>query len=154
MRGHRLTKNTITASTSRHAALKIATANADLDALEDAAILAASDWIERFCRQQFALTSYTVYFSPGHRDHNVIGMKTLSFPHYPLVSVTSLHEDADRLFGTDTLIAAADYFITGRQLVLYGDGNTREFDAGERTVKAVVTAGYATIPATLQTAFR
>lgn len=133
-------------------ALKIPSTDVSLDSLVDAAIVAASDWIERFCRQEFAETTYTLYFSPGIDKTTVLkGGTVLVFP-FTLSSITTVHEDADRAFGASTLIPATDYYIKGNTLALYADGTTAAFQGGERTVKVVAVGGYATIPGLLQQA--
>ncbi len=133
------------------AALKIPASTTTLDDEVDACIVAASEWIELFCRQEFALSERTEYFSPGHEPTVMKNNTRLSLP-FEVVSITSVHEDADRAYGSDTLIAATDYYLKGNVLYLYQDGTTVAFENGERTVKVVAQGGYSDIPQLLQKA--
>ena len=135
------------------AALNIPTLTTAKDTMLGGLIADASAWIERHCQRTFASTSYTEYFSPGS-DRRVFRLNTIRPRQYPIISVTSLHEDADRLYAAASLIAAADYFLTpdGFGVQLFDDGSAIVFDPGQRTVKLVYVAGYAAIPADLDRA--
>lgn len=135
------------------AALNIPTGTTSKDALITALIYAASDWAERYCDRTFTSTTYTEYFSPG-RDKRVRQYRELIPRQWPIISVTSIREDADRAFtDADTLLAATeDYWNDENRIYLYGSGDWVSFAAGERTVQLVYVAGYATIPADIQRA--
>ena len=66
---------------------------------------------------------------------------------WPIISVTTLHDDTDRAFGASTLIAAADYVLYKDRGVIRLDGLT--FASGIQNVKVVYVAGYATVPTDL-----
>ena len=109
----------------------------------------ASAWIETECARTFGSASYTELFSPG-RDRRVQNNGArLVVKQYPIISVTSLHEDSDRVFDATALIAAADYWSDDYGVNLYADGDTVAFVPGERTVQLIYVAGYATIPSDL-----
>lgn len=68
----------------------------------------------------------------------------------PLTGVTTLHDDPERLYGSDALLASTDYErdeVRGL-VVLKTDGNWGRFSrrGTYRAIKAVFTAGWTTIP--------
>jgi hypothetical protein len=78
---------------------------------------------------------------------------------YPIISVTSIHDDPDRVFGSDSLLdSSEDYIIAGDGetenpgVIIRRDG--AHFLLGDRNVKLVYVAGYATddIPASIKQA--
>jgi hypothetical protein len=134
-------------------ALGITTSAKDADLT--ATIAAASRWFEGEVGCEFTSTERTEYFSPGRGDDRVSTDDVLLRPrHYPIVSVTSLHEDNDRAFGAETLVDAADYYIgdAGMTLELYENAGTVAFSAGQRTVRLVYVSGYVTVPQDVQQA--
>lgn len=134
------------------AALNIPTATASKDTLITALIDAASDWAERYCGRTFTSATYTEYFSPGS-DRRIRKMSEIVPKNSPIISVTSVREDADRAFtAADTLLAATDYWNDERRVSLFDDADWRRFDVGTRTVQLVYVAGYATIPSDVQRA--
>ena len=66
---------------------------------------------------------------------------------YPIASVTSLHDDSDRTYGSDTLIAASEY-VWYRNGKIELDGGC--FCRGLKNIKAVYNAGYSPVPMDLQ----
>jgi hypothetical protein len=97
---------------------------------------ALTDRIERYTgRKLAAVLGTTQYFSPGDKRQN------LTPQHWPLKSVTSLHEDLDGEFTSDTLIDPEDYYVdkdNGRISLRGG----MSFLGGPGSVKVVYTAGY------------
>jgi len=70
---------------------------------------------------------------------------------FPIVSVTSVHDDTARVFGADTLIAAADYVVVkdpGYIRYLYG----LRFVKGAQNVQVKYKGGYSTIPKDIEMA--
>ena len=66
----------------------------------------------------------------------------------PVITVTSIHEDANRAYGATTLLVVNDdYIVTnpkGRITRVYSTGSgVRAWERGFRAVKIVYTAGYA-----------
>ena len=91
-------------------------------------------------------TTYTLYLDGD-------GSKYLQLPITPVVSVTSLHVDIDRKYGSDRLVDSGDYELFGDEglVLLKVDSTQGEWDRGKRTVKAVVVAGFTTIPMPIST---
>lgn len=134
------------------AALNIPTATTSKDTLIESLMYAAGAWAERYCGRTFASTTYTEYFSPGY-DRRVRKYTELIPRQWPIISVTSIREDADRAFtAASTLLDAADYWNDDNRVYLFDDEGWVEFDAGMRTVQLVYVAGYATIPQDVQRA--
>lgn len=67
----------------------------------------------------------------------------------PVNSITTVHQDSSRTFGTDTLVASTDYvsYANGK---LFADGI--RWYTGAKTIKIAYNAGYSTIPAPLEQA--
>ena len=106
-------------------------------------ITRASDFIAKYCRRVFQDADYTEYY-------NGVGNRSICLKQYPVNSVASLHDDLDREYGTDHLIATTDYVIDEDAGILTLDGY--RFGAGLKNIKVVYNAGYATIPANLEQA--
>jgi hypothetical protein len=69
----------------------------------------------------------------------------LQSPLKPIVSITSIHSDVDREYGSDSLIDSSKYEIdkqNGR--VILDDTSPDTFDVGFRAIKIVGTFGYNT----------
>ncbi len=68
----------------------------------------------------------------------------------PIVAVTTLHDDPNRVYGTAELIAATDYVIDAESGLITLDGF--RFAAGLQNIKLVYGAGYKVIPQDLEQA--
>jgi hypothetical protein len=87
------------------------------------------------CKRDFERANYTHYYDGT-------GGSTILLDQYPIVEVTSVHEDKDRNFAADTLLS--DYTTrdnTGELILLTG-----VFGIGAQNIKVVYTAGYVDIP--------
>jgi len=107
----------------------------------------ASEAIENYCRRKFTSTQYTEY-------HDGRGEPRLVLNHRPIISVTSVHDDLDRAFGSGALIDSGDYITRDDEGIIEYLGSASTFPStaacfydGQLNVKIVYTAGYATIPA-------
>lgn len=108
------------------------------DAVIGTLLTRASAWIERYCGRTFASTAYT-------QDYDGDGTDTLILRQYPIVSVTTIHDDQERDFASATLIDADDYYVDadkGMVKLIAG-----RFSRGRGNVRVVYTAGHATVPA-------
>ena len=94
-----------------------------------------------------AVQSYTLY---PHGD----GSPVLELGISPAVAVTSVHISRVRDYSANNLLASTEYTLeTGAgQIVLDWDGDYSTWPRGDRVIKAVVTAGYATLPGQLEQA--
>lgn len=117
-----------------------------LDAVNDtilqAIITHVSAEIEALCDRSFHDATYTEY-------HNGEMESILITRQYPIISITSIHDDTGREYGSGTLIDSGSY-------AFYEDGrvylDTLVFSQGIKNVKIVYVAGYATIPSDLELA--
>ena len=92
--------------------------------------------------------TYTLHIDePMYTNHMV-----LQLPIRPLISVSSIHSDADREYGADTEITAAEYIIDKQlaRIILKFNVSTEGFVTAFRGNKVVVSAGYATALADLE----
>lgn len=102
---------------------------------------------ETYCGRKFKeRTGLTEYYTPK-------GGTIISLRNFPVTDTTTfaLYDDPNRNYGADTLIAATDYFLDLETGVIHLD-NDGEFSSAPGAGKAVYSAGYATIPYTLQRA--
>jgi len=90
--------------------------------------------IEQHCSRKFedGATSRTEYF-----DGDGI-IDTIWPTYYPIVSVTSLHDDTDRGYGSGYLVDTDDYLFYDSRVEL--DGIV--FNKGKKNIKLVYVAGY------------
>lgn len=112
------------------------TETTDDDKLYDLLRDADAEVLER-CGRNFEQATVTEYHD-GECSNRIL------LDEYPVASVTSVHDDVDRVYGADALIDAADYVCrikTGE--LIYENGC---FADGINNVKVVYVAGYATVP--------
>lgn len=104
--------------------------------------------IQNYCGRDLFSAQVTEYY-------NGEGQNVLFLNQYPVTAISSIHDDTDRVFGSDTLLDSDDYiFISGspdsEAGILRLDGGA--FCKGFANIKVVYTAGYSTIPADLEEA--
>lgn len=101
-------------------------------------IMAAQKAAELYCDTVFESTSITEY-------HDGDGSQVILTKKVPVITVASIHDDVDRVFGSDALFDAADYVVsddgTGK-IELLNDVTT----PGIKNIKVVYAAGYALVP--------
>lgn len=105
--------------------------------------------IERFVNSHIEAKRVTEF-------HNGTGDSGIIFPrNKPIIAISALWDDTDRLFGDSSLFATADYEFDGSvgwiELVestrstLIPSGGTK-FAKGVRNIRVTMTTGYATVP--------
>jgi uncharacterized phiE125 gp8 family phage protein len=116
--------------------------NASSDAKLENLINASFASLESYIGQSLKAATYTEFFDGDGTDEVLLN-------NYPVVAITSIHDDIDRAFGSDTLIDAADYTFysnknenIGRVRLLNG----LAFSPGIQNVKVIYLAGYVTVP--------
>lgn len=99
-------------------------------------IPAVDQFVEQYCNRVIESATVTEYHST--RD----GQTTLKLQRYPVASITSLHDDVDRVYGADTLLATSDYVLTDPKAGIVAlDGVS--FHEGLNNVQVVYVAGFA-----------
>ena len=78
------------------------------------------------------------------------GTDTVILREYPCTSVTTLHTDSEREFGSDHLVSADDYENISQQGIIKITGTA--LDVGVQVIKVVYDAGYTTVPYDLKMA--
>lgn len=131
------------------------TANTDLEALLDRVEAATARYFgwpkpDSLASPRMLATTYTIYLDgPTYARHDV-----LQLPIRPVQSITSIHSDIDRQYGSDTLIDAATYSLDQYlgQVILNPITASDTFDRGYRAIKVVCSAGFANanLPADLE----
>lgn len=131
--------------------LQIATATTTYDDLLINLINRSETILERYCGRKMKSRSYTEYYDGD-------GTRFLYTKQWPIVSITSIHIDVDRVFGSAELVSSSDYFfddengeVQGR-ITLLGTADESIFGQGYGNVKLVYTAGYATLPEDIEAA--
>lgn len=98
---------------------------------------AASTTIESYCERKFESATYVEY-------HHGRRMNFIMPREFPIISITELRIDNDRLFTLpDTLIAIADYAIADRARTVYYSG---KFPQGFNNIRLTYVAGYSVVP--------
>lgn len=124
--------------------LKVPVSETADDAILNRIISAADAFVKNYCRRVIEAADLTEYHSTKK------GQVVLMLDEYPVNSVTSLHDDTERVYGTDTLIATTDYIVDKAEGIIRLDGIY--FYAGLQNVQVVYNAGYSTVPADLEQA--
>ena len=94
-------------------------------------------FMENYCRRVFEQNATITEFHSGKAGQTVL---ILHRP--PIASITSIHDDPDRVYGSGTLVAATDYLISD------GEAGLVQFDGwslqhGFNNVKVVYSGGFA-----------
>lgn len=99
-------------------------------------IPAVDAFVESYCNRVLEQATVTEYHSGRS------GQSLLRLRQYPVASITSLHDDVDRIYGADTLIVSTDYVLTDPTAGLVQlDGFT--FEEGLNNIKIVYVGGWA-----------
>lgn len=81
--------------------------------------------------------------------HDGDGTDEIHLNEWPSITITSVHDDVERNFNSDTLIASTDYFVDDPSGILILFNEESHFQSGKQNVKVVYNAGYATVPVDL-----
>lgn len=108
-------------------------AKSEDDATTQTLITKASVWANNYTSRILAQQTFTEYYDGD-------GTTLLFLKNYPISSIATIHQDADRAFGSTTLVAATDYFTYADNRKLIGDGVS--WESGLQTIKVVYVAGY------------
>lgn len=108
-------------------------------------INAASWFCNTHTRRELLSRAQTEYY-------NGDGTNTLLVNNYPITAITHVYDDLDRTYGDDTELDSDDlvYMPDGLAYSIVYDGGA--FTRGVKNIKAMYTAGYATVPWELQQA--
>lgn len=84
--------------------------------------------------------TYTLYLDGPMYNNQVV----LQLPIKPLVSVTTIHSDADREYGSNTEITSAEYVLDlqNARVILKTNVSTEGFATAFRAIKVVCVAGF------------
>jgi hypothetical protein len=92
-------------------------------------------------------TGRTLFYGTFTEYKNGDGLDSVMVDEYPIVAVTTLHDDVDRVYGADTLVASTDFTIRANAGIIELDDDI--FSVGKQNVKIVYTGGYKVVPADL-----
>lgn len=110
------------------------------DSLVEGFINACSFLVEKYCNRKFIQGTYT-------ERYNGVGVTEIQLNQWPITSITSIHVDSRRSFGSDTLIDASNYEVfddeNAEGFVVERFDST--FPRGRKNVQVVYVAGYADI---------
>jgi len=116
-------------------------------------IAAASQFISRALsgdpthNAEFVAANYTEY-------HDGDGETGIIYPHHkPIISVTSIHDDTLRTFGSGSLVDSDDYVVSQDKMCIQRissiwrvAGTTAVFSRGVQNIKLVYRAGFESLP--------
>lgn len=101
--------------------------------------------LETYLGRQIKSQTLTEYYDgPESPDQS-----ELILNQFPIISVTSIHDDLDRGFSSTYLIDSGDYVIYKERGVVKLFRNEAAFQKGIQNIKIVYVAGYSTIPGDL-----
>jgi uncharacterized phiE125 gp8 family phage protein len=107
--------------------------NAEQEVELERLIGVAQELIEKYCGRKFDEATFTEYW-------NGDGTSLLFVKNYPIISITSIHDDiGDHTYGADTLVDADDYTIINNNHIQMYDSF---FQTGVNNIKIVYVAGY------------
>jgi len=117
-----------------------------LDLIEDVSAI-----IESYCGRNFTAADYTEYQDGTGKDY-------FFTDEWPINTITSIYDDPDRLFASDSLVDSTYYTFyanEGKVSLIYSDAiisvNLRSlFSVGVRNIRIIYNAGYTTIPSDLK----
>lgn len=134
----------ITTITKVKSFLKISTT--DEDDLLTMLLTAVDKDFKTRCKRDFESANYTEYYRGN-------GTSKLILRNYPISALTSVHDDLEREFESDTLIDADDLQISDADNgeIIYDGGIFTESEDVEN-VKVVYTAGYSSVPSDVEMA--
>lgn len=102
--------------------------------------------IESYCGRVFNVMTYS------GEDENTLyngdGSDRLLLRQYPIISITSIHDDIDRQYNASDLLSSDDYYGENDSGMIVLDGEV--FTKGKRNIKVLYQAGYKTIPEDLR----
>lgn len=108
-----------------------------------------SDIITRVSNEFHTICGITQFKSQSYtKQYSGTGTNTLILDERPLISISSIAEDADWVFAADSTYAADTYIILDDSIILKDD----VFTVGVANFKFVFVAGYETIPGELNQA--
>jgi len=117
--------------------IKIDADNTTSDAVLGNLINSVSIMAENYMGRKIESTTYTEYF-----DVN-IGGEYHSLKAYPVTSITTIHNDADWTYGSDSLVSTDSYQSSDETGLLYV--KTNAMIAGFNALKVVYIGGMATV---------
>lgn len=116
--------------------LKISESNSDQ--ILGALINGISLWVKNFLARNLVMTTYTEYYN-GLTDRELI------LRNYPITSITSIHEDSLRQFGSSTVInVSSDVMVQNDSAILRAWNNKTHWLYGYAVIKVVYISGYTT----------
>ena len=114
---------------------QIATANTTWDAVLATLITQCSKLVEKYCQRTLLTATHTDYYD-GKAQREIV------LRQFPVTSVTTVHDDSARSYGSSTLVAAADYYADLNRGIIKFDIT---LGRGRGNLKVVYVAGYADI---------
>lgn len=128
------------------------------DTFIDALVTNVSLMVARYCNRiaQDGTSALELNASDATEYYDGSGETGLRVKRYPITTVTSVHIDADRDFGAETLVAATDYVSDRHGFLRYlpqestGFATISFWPKGIQNVKVIYKGGYGTIPGDLK----
>lgn len=104
--------------------------------------------IEAYCNRPFRYVNSSGVAQAVTEYFNGWGQTRLFLRYYPVILITSLYDDPDRLYGSSDLIDSDDYVTHDDYGILELDGLS--FANGKKSIKITYTGGYETVPYDLE----
>ncbi len=115
----------------------------DHDTIIQNLITQKSKRCSEYCGRKFAARDLTEYYDGDDSDILVLN-------EYPINSITSIHDDTERIYAASALIASTDYVIKSDDGIVKFDGVL--MTKGINNIKVIYNAGFSTLPGDLVSA--
>jgi hypothetical protein len=119
------------------------------DALVENLIDRATKIMETLCNRSFKNVNSGGTAQPNTEYFNGDGKSKLFLKYYPIIAVTTIHDDPDRIYGADTLIDSDEYAFWADEGIIEFDG-AGIVGSGVKNIRVVYTGGYTTTPYDLE----
>lgn len=113
--------------------LSMESGDTDYDTLLGLMASAVQSVFDELTDRTFESAVFTEYYSGRNKQEKVF------LKNYPIISITSIHDDSDRVYGSDTLISSDDYTYDSDTGIVYIEGGVFK---GFNNIKIVYTAGF------------
>ena len=118
--------------------------NENSDSILNQLLQSVSEEVQNHCNRKFLKATHTEYFDGDKAER-------LFVSNFPIISITSIHDDIERVFGADTLVDTDSYVADSENGIIQFDYPIG-LGTGQKNVQVIYEGGYETIPMDLQDA--
>jgi uncharacterized phiE125 gp8 family phage protein len=128
--------------------LQLGISDSTQDAFIESLVNRSYKILETYLGRQIKSQTLTEYYD-GPKDN---AQDSLLLNVFPIISITSIYDDLDRIWADSSLLDPANYVVYKERGIVKLYRNEGFFQQGIQNIKVVYTAGYATIPGDIEDA--